>query len=441
MIAQPSPKAEPEGDTVRPALGTYLLRALLVLSLLYYAVLMLDLVLHPLAPNIDETLADRFLEAITGTGVIIVGAFIMRRVPGNRIGPLLILYGVGVAGYATRKDLGSSQLTSIAHLFWEFYYGGVALPALIVLLLSFPTGRIYPRWAARWITPYILLMLIGGTLLLMSQSPGGVTSPSGLSLLVNPLLVPALAPYYALLNQIFGGFSLLFFLGAVGIVVSLTMRYRAAHILERQQIKWLIWMSGVTFVIGFMFFIFAAVAPNDVMSALYSSPLGYTFVLLFYSLVNTFAVIGIGLAILRSRLWEIDIIINRTLVYGSLTALLGLLYFGLIFGLQYLLRGIISQNNNIAIVVSTLVIAALFQPFRHRLQKIVDRRFYRSKYDATKIIETFSVTLRNEVDLNQLSEHLVAVVQETMQPAHVSLWLRKPGKVENQSLQAGNRPP
>jgi hypothetical protein len=103
-------------------------------------------------------------------------------------------------------------------------------------------------------------------------------------------------------------------------------------------------------------------------------------------------------------------------------------YLGLIFALQYLLRGIINQNNDVAIVVSTLTIAALFQPLRHRIQRIIDRRFYRSKYDAAKIIATFSVTLRNEVDLNTLSEQLVEVVQETMQPAHVSLWLRRPDR-------------
>ena len=136
--------------------------------------------------------------------------------------------------------------------------------------------------------------------------------------------------------------------------------------------------------------------------------------------------ISFGFAILRSRLWDIDIIINRTLVYGSLTALLALLYFGLIFVLQSLFQGVFHQNNAVAIVVSTLVIAALFQPLRHRIQAIIDRRFYRRKYDAAKTLEAFSATLRNEVDLSQLREHLLNVVQETMQPAHISLWLRPP---------------
>ena len=117
-----------------------------------------------------------------------------------------------------------------------------------------------------------------------------------------------------------------------------------------------------------------------------------------------------------------------------MTALLLLLYFGLIFALQSLFQGLIHQKNAVAIVVSTLVIAALFQPLRHRIQKIIDRRFYRGKYDAAKTLEAFSVTLRNEVDLGQLREELLAVVQETMQPAHVSLWLRPPAHYGTQEF-------
>jgi hypothetical protein len=154
------------------------------------------------------------------------------------------------------------------------------------------------------------------------------------------------------------------------------------------------------------------------------------YVKLFLNLETMFLLIplSIGFSILRYRLYDIDLLINRTLVYGTLTVLLTLIYVGLVISLQAfvsLLTGQVSPSP-VIIVASTLAIAALFQPLRHRIQRIIDRRFYRSKYDAARTLAAFSATLRQEVDLDQLREHLITVVQETMQPAHVSLWLRPP---------------
>jgi hypothetical protein len=202
--------------------------------------------------------------------------------------------------------------------------------------------------------------------------------------------------------------------------------YRYRHLstaIERQQIKWA--ALGISIVtVGFVVrLVLTLLIPRlNEPSSLYNSL--STLVLLYVSLVIP---LSIGLAILRYRLWDVDVLINKALVYGLLTGSLAAVYAGLIIGLESLIGRFTAQTAQpLAIVLSTLVIYALFQPLRHRLQAIIDRRFYRRKYDAAKTVEAFSATLRNEVDLGQLREHLLNVVQETMQPAHVSLWLRSP---------------
>jgi len=190
---------------------------------------------------------------------------------------------------------------------------------------------------------------------------------------------------------------------------------------QQQQIKWVVLggLIAVVMVIGLG-------VPNLLVPL--SSQTG-SFYRLFVSgpadlLAVLLLALSFGLAILRYRLYDIDILINRTLVYGLLTGTLALVYFGLIISLQFLLRGLTNQDSPLAIVASTLVIAALFHPLRKRLQAVIDRRFYRHKYDAAQTLAAFSATLRNEVDLRQLGQQLVEVVQVTMQPSRVLLWLR-----------------
>jgi hypothetical protein len=268
--------------------------------------------------------------------------------------------------------------------------------ALGAFLLTFPTGRFVPRWS--WLL--ILLWIISN-----------VWNP------VSPLLLAA--------------YLLLMFGSTLGIMVYRYVRVFDAR--QRQQTKWFVYIGAFAISLGVISTAFPAVVPADSPYQLLSVTTG----LLSLALIP----FGLGIAILRYRLWDIDVIINRTLVYGSLTAIVALLYFGLIFALQSLFQGMFHQNNAVAIVVSTLVIAALFQPLRRGIQRVIDRRFYRRKYDAARTVAAFSATLRNEVDLTQLSEHLLTVVQETMQPTHVSLWLRPPAHDGTQRAPWRSTPP
>jgi hypothetical protein len=200
------------------------------------------------------------------------------------------------------------------------------------------------------------------------------------------------------------------------------LRYRRSGGEAREQIKWIAFAASV---VGLLYLI------TMVSSLTHSGPWGAVGTPLWLgllqqaSLVSFSAVpIAVGLAVLKYRLYEIDILINRTLVYGSLTVTLVALYFGGIVVLQRMFVTLTGQESTLAVVASTLLIAALFTPLRRRIQSFIDRSFYRKKYDARKTLETFSLKLRDETDLEALNNDLVGVVRETMQPAHVSLWLR-----------------
>jgi hypothetical protein len=197
----------------------------------------------------------------------------------------------------------------------------------------------------------------------------------------------------------------------LGAMISVFVRFRRARGDERQQIKWFAFAAALTLVWYLVFGQSTRELPEAIVA-------------LASILVLQTIPVATGIAILRYRLYDIDRIINRTLVYGSLTVTLVALYFGGIVVLQRIFVTLTGQQSTLAVVASTLLIAALFTPLRRRIQGFIDRRFYRSKYDARKTLEAFSAQLREETDLNALSEDLVGVVRETMQPAHVSLWLR-----------------
>ena len=269
----------------------------------------------------------------------------------------------------------------------------------------FPNGRFVPRWT-RWLLP---CWVVSGMVFLFFREVSFM---------------------YLIYNLVWLGEVVL-------LVIALFYRYRYASItLQRQQTKWVIYGGSVAGII-----VVGLTLPLYIFPSLGQAGSFYQLVIApAYILVVLIIPLSLGLAILRFRLYDIDLLINRTLVYSTLTVSLALIYVGLVIGLQSLVHLFTGQagQSPVVIVASTLAIAALFQPLRHRTQRVIDRRFYRRKYDAAKTLEAFSATLRNEVDLNQLSEHLIAVVQDTMQPAHVSLWLRE---TDNKLPQPDRMPP
>ena len=348
-----------------------------------------------------------------------VGALVVSRQPGNVIGWIFCYLGLSFplvgageeyALYALVTEPGS--LPGGEGLVWlaALLGGPIVFTVFALVFLLFPDGRLLSR---RW-RLVVWLDLIAVVFLVAWAFKPGPLGNLGLVRIANPFGVEGLAALLGTLGMV-GLFITLVVAVAGGI--SLVVRFRRARGVERQQLKWFAF-SGVVFC--------AVFAIGPVLWYLPESPgTEWIWTVLFLLGASTIPV-AVGIAILRYRLYDIDVIINRTLVYGSLTAMLVMVYFGGVATTQTIFRALTGQEEQpqLAVVVSTLVIAALFNPVRVRLQSFVDRRFYRRKYDAAKTLEAFSSRLREETDLDALNAELVGVVRETMQPAHVALWLR-----------------
>ena len=262
-----------------------------------------------------------------------------------------------------------------------------------LLFYLFPDGRFVPQWT-RWSFGILVLIVLVAEVIPLPEKVTEVVASSGLA-----------------------------GLGGTGIFAQIYRYTRVSGPLERQQTKWV--LVGFLGAIGLMitWMIVSVVFPPDEPSS------GRVYALLVTGpvvLVLVFVLpICFAISILRYRLWDIDLVINRALVYGALTATLAGTYVGIVLGLQSAFRAVTDQGGGIAIVISTLVIAALFQPLRRRAQTIIDRRLFRQKYDAAQTLGSFGERIRDEVDIERVSEAFVNVVEETMQPAHVSLWLRQ----------------
>jgi hypothetical protein len=392
--------------------AAWLAWSLWALSLALTALSLLLLVMnlsHPEVP-VYSFWAENVLFSV---GYSTVGAVIVPRMPAeNPIGWLFcaigiiwaVLHFIGeYAIYALLAVPGTLPAGELA----SWVYSWLWVPGLglsVFLCLLFPNGRLpstHWRWFAR-----LSALLTFVAMVLAAFSPGQIVL--GLPGIPNPLGIEGLPSAYKPVQ------ALMLILIAVA-VASLLMRRLYARGVERQQTKWFTYTTAVA-------------ASGAILQYIISEPLdlvwlgrvGYALVLI--GLVGI--PIAMGIAVTRYKLYEIDLLVNRTLVYGSLTAMLVALYFG---GIVLMQRGFIAltgERSTLAVVASTLLIAALFTPLRRRIQSFIDRRFYRSKYDARKTLEAFSAKLRDETDLDALSDDLVGVVRETMQPSHVSLWLR-----------------
>jgi hypothetical protein len=356
---------------------------------------------------------------IWGVSFSAVGVLIASRRPENPIGWIFLLGGFFHGLNAFSSEYSTYALVTnpgpwpggafFSWLFtWAFAPGFATFP---LTLLLFPTGR---SPSARWrIVLWLIAVGLASIVLPQAVASWPLRGPALLgdpSRVLDSIGGPAEALLYTGVNLI--GLSML------ASVVSLALRFRRAASVERQQIKWLLYAGALTFI---MTATVSPAAPFDLPS-LVSAVLET--ILLPVALPSI--PVAVGIAILKHRLYDIDLIINRTLVYGVLTGTLALVYFGGVAITQAIFRAFTAQEHQpqLTVVASTLVIAALFMPLRRHIQGFIDRRFYRSKYDARKTLEAFSAKLRNETDLDALRDDLTSVVKETMQPAHVSLWLR-----------------
>ncbi len=357
------------------------------------------------ADNSDIT---SVLSALNALVTAIEGALIIRRQPRNAVGwiALGIGFGLGLSqlmqAYAVMGVSGPSHaLPGFVWAAWLSQFSwSVILPGVTLLLLLFPSGHLLtPSW--RWLAVLALVVAIVPMLLLALRAPLDI---AGIEM-AHPFGGFPQEEIAPILNAFYTAFLVMLVLSAVGMI----LRYKRARGNERQQIKWLAYGAA-------LFTITQALAGNS------PSGLGQVMV----SVAALGFPLALGIAILHYRLYDIDLLIRKTLVYSVLTALLALVYFGGVVLLQRLVGALTGvEQSPLAVVVSTLAIAALFPPLRRRIQDAIDRRFYRKKYNAQQVLAQFALTARDETDLDALTGELARVVQETLQPRGLSVWLSK----------------
>jgi fumarate reductase subunit C len=370
--------------------------------------------------------SDLSVGALLGGGLFLifplVGALIASRRPDNAIGWICLAVGLLWMLIGVSDVYGAYGVAQPGSVPFPVVVAGINnwlwVPAVgllgTYLLLLFPEGRLPSRrWRPfAWFSGAVLVLASVGVMLSPGplQGLGGVRNPFGLE---GQQWLPS------------AGYAVLPLLPLCMLVsaLSLVLRFRRSRGEERQQIKWIAFAASVVVIVYLIAMVASLLSPAETWFT-GTSPAWLNLLQSAALLSLTAVPISVGIAVLRYRLYDIDIIINRALIYGSLTATLALAYVGGVVVLQAMVRAISGQESSLAVVGSTLAIAALFGPLRRGVQELVDRRFYRRKYDAAKTLEAFTARLREETDLNALTDEVTSVIRGTMQPAHVTLWLR-----------------
>jgi len=394
------------------------LSAIIVLVLLSVSVVMLAL-----APQLyNGSWLENQVKAVVTLGAPIMGMIILARQPRNRVAWLWIIYGLAVGlralGHAIYYFNGSQPAGYTAlenFLLWFTEPANIAeFGCLILLMLWFPDGKLpSPRW--RFLNIWLALSLAAMSPFFLVAGPdwNGGAAAGGI-VIDNPygwLPMPADTPIYPAFFP-FLSIVLIMILAAL----SLVFRYRSAGQLVRLQLRWFVLGSLLLVGLDFLPLFYTTETLRSRIDLLINA-ISFSYILPLY--------LAVGIAITRYHLFDIDVIIRRTLQYSLLTGLLALGYFGSVVLLQSLFSAFGAESSSVVIVLSTLGIAALFSPLRRRIQEIIDRRFYRRKYDAERALAQFAITARDEVDQESLTAALVGVVHETIQPERVSLWLKR----------------
>jgi hypothetical protein len=387
---------------------------------------------HPLTPWRD-TFPRLIADLLALPGVLASatpGALIVSRAHARRIGWIGWIYCA--IGLTTAADTFCGTYAIVALLVapgafpaglvagWIQTWSWVVVAGLLFIFLPllYPTSRLLSR---RWRPVGVCaIALIGGGVGVEAVAPGPLDNyvRNFPAVIANPLGVAALDPVFGVTTPIA---ALLLLLLTFVAAASLLLRLRQSRGEEREQLKWFAYVAALLIALFVAVNLLSTHVPREAVMLAVDSANSFFALLAIASLP-----IATGLAILKYRLFDIDTLLNRTLVYGLLTGILGAIFVGGVIGLQTLVRTLTGQESPVALVVLTLVIVALFDPLRSRLQKMIDRRFYRAKYDAQKTLAAFSATLRQEVSLPALQSRLIGVVNEMMRPTHVSLSLAQP---------------